>query len=184
MTSLRPLPDRNLKVQRDSDELQTQRRLSIAVLGPRLSNDTPGAQKRRDIHDALRQDGHISFYPEDLIAPGAYRMIEEERSILSKDSVDWIILLHTEEGLGTVGEIFGFVASPEITRKTTVFFPREFWDTVNNLVANTVEGYYSEPVPHTPEHLASCNLVAECKNMAADKLRSMSGLISLDFDTL
>ena len=102
---------------------------------------------------------------------GTRRVLAEERDILSHDSVDWIILLHTEEGRGTLLEIGYFSNYPEIIKKTTLFFPKDFYNPDENLAANTVEGFWSPPVPHTQEHLASCSVVAECKDMAAVRLQ-------------
>ena len=172
------------KVQSNSHVLQSERPLGIAVLGPRLANsDTPGARKRRQIYEALKQEGHKPFYPEDLVAGGTRRVLAEERDILSHDSVDWIILLHTEEGRGTLLEIGYFSNYPEIIKKTTLFFPKDFYNPDENLAANTVEGFWSPPVPHTQEHLASCSVVAECKDMAAVRLQCEATFISVDLDT-
>ena len=103
----------------------------------------------------------------------------ERIKILSKPSVDWILMLHTCYGQGTTGELFYFAEHPEIVSKTTILFPEEFYDPPEGLTANTVVGFWapqSQPVLYTDQQLASCNLVADCRNLAAERLFSKSSL--------
>ena len=153
--------------------------LSIAVLGPALNMENPGSRKRRQIHDALQKDGHKPFYPEDIVVTGTPKAIVEEREILSKPSVDWIILLHTQNGHGTIGELSNFAEHDAIVAKTTVLFPQDLYDPSGGLTANTVESFWAqrtEPLLYTDQQLASCNLVAECTALAFERLSDKSPL--------
>ena len=146
------------------------RKLGIAVLGPALNNadDSLGARKRRQIHDALKQDGHRPFFPEDLVAKGP-KALPAERELLSRDTVDWVILLHTKQARGTFLEVGHFIEFPEIVGKTTVLYPLDLHED-DGLMTNTVRTFWSSPVLYTDHDLASCKVVAECRDLASNRL--------------
>ena len=129
MTLPEPLRDRiSSRAARFLRELQTERQFGIAILGPAPDNPCgSGAQKRRQIRDALKLDGHAAFFPEDIVSKASAEPLLEERDILRSDSVDWIILLHTSQGSGTTLEIGNFTDIPEIMGKTTILFPDELY---------------------------------------------------------
>ncbi len=178
MTLPAPLGDRvSRKAANFFCELRKERKLGIAVLGPGLDNPCePGAQKRRQIHDALRQDGHAPFFPEDIVSLDATEPLLEERDILRRDSVDWIVVLHTRQSLGTVLEIGNSTDIPEIMSKTTILFPYDLYYYDSGLVAKTVRGSWSDPMPYTEEQLVSCSVVSECRGMAVERMQANSRL--------
>ena len=76
------------------------RNLSVAVLGPSVSSkeETPGSQKRKQIHNALSTDGHHPFFPEERVSssPSGPLLLEQERALLDSPDVDLVIILHTD----------------------------------------------------------------------------------------
>ena len=99
--------------------------LRIAVLGPSLDGEgNSGSQKRRQIARALKEDGHDTFFPEDHVRrENPALLVVQEHQLLSDDSVDLVIILHTEDSSGVLVEIGNFAGTPEITNKTGVLFP-------------------------------------------------------------
>ena len=174
MTHPDPLRDRILgKV---FGEFRTERQLGIAVLGPGLDDPCEsGARKRLQIHDALKQDGHAAFFLEDIVSKDAVDPLREEREILRRDSVDWIIVLFTRDSPGTVLEIGHFTDVPEITFKTTILFPYDLYCD-SGLVAKTVRGSWSAPLLYNEGQFVSCSVVAECKGLAVERIQADSPL--------
>ena len=86
--------------------------LSIAVLGPSLDDGEAnrGGRKREQIRDALQQDGHRPFFPEDRVAadPSGPSLLEQERLLLGDANVDLIIILYTATSYGVLQEIANF----------------------------------------------------------------------------
>ena len=152
--------------------------LSVAVLGPGLQNseDPWGAKKRRQIYDALQQEGHAPFFPEQLVARGTPGALIEEREILRESSVDWILLLHTRVSAGTLMELSLVLNFPELAAKTTVLFPTDYYDPYNALAANSVHVLEAPPLLYTDHQLSSCSLVAECKALATVRCEAKSSL--------
>ncbi len=146
--------------------------LRIAVLGPSLADERdPGAQKRMQIYDSLKGDGHAPFFPEDEIsnAPNPfYPWIIQESQMLSDDDVDLVIILHTESSAGALGEIFSFVHFDEIRLKTAILFPEWHYRPEEGLPANTVQAYFTRFL-YTKEQLETCRLVSECRRWAYDR---------------
>ena len=142
--------------------------LCIAVLGPNLSDiDNSGTLKRRQIAASLETDGHITFFPENHVqdTDPSVPWVEQERQLLSDSSVDLVIILHTDRSAGVLMEIGNFVSVPEISLKTAILCPFKHYKPTENLFGNTVQAYFTK-MQYTDEHLASCELVAECKQWA------------------
>lgn len=141
--------------------------LYIAVLGPNLKDiGNPGTLKRHQIADSLENDGHITFFPENHVqyTDPSMPWVDQERELLSDSSVDLVIILHTDHSAGVLMEIGNFVSVPEISLKTAVLCPTKHYKPTENLFGNTVQ--YFTNMQYTDEHLASCELVAECKQWA------------------
>ena len=146
-------------------------RLGIAVLGPGLSDDRgTGAQKRLQIRDALKNDGHNPFFPEDLVVndPLHESVLEQERDILSQPTVDLVIILYTSDSPGALMEIANFVSVPEIKAKTAILFPIEYYNPDDGLPGNTVREYIVRTT-YTDAHFQACQLVSECRKWARDR---------------
>ena len=146
-------------------------RLSVAVLGPGLNApEDLGGQKRRQIREALENDGHRPFFPEDCVDldPVSSLFVEQERELLADASVDLVIILHTSSSKGVLVEIGNFVSVPEINGKTAVLFPSVYYTPDESLAANTARGY---PVrmPYSDNHFESCQLVSECRKLTQDR---------------
>ena len=149
--------------------------LSVAVLGPGMSNpDDPGSRKRKQIRDALEDDGHRPFFPEDLVGsdPPSESLLEKERTLLGRPDVDLVIVLHTSTSYGAIAELGNFVSVPEIKAKTAVLFPIEYYMPDESLVANTVRDYLIK-MPYTDSHFEACQLVSECRKWASDRATGM-----------
>ena len=105
--------------------------LIIAVLGPEPSDDhrNIAGWKRNQIREALKNDGHRPFFPEDCTwnDPTLPSLLQQEVLLMGSATVDLLILLHTESGSGTLQEIGKFDSYPEIIRKTRVLFPFKFF---------------------------------------------------------
>ena len=148
------------------------RSLRIAVLGPGIGQgESPGTRKRRQIRDALLEDGHAPFYPEDLISNTSPidPLLEQERRILSDPEVELVVILHTTSSFGVLAEIANFVSVPQIKAKTVVLFPAQFYTPDESLVANTVRDYLTK-MPYTERHFEVCQLVSECRKWANDRV--------------
>ena len=141
------------------------RPLKIAVLGPSLDNvDDPGTRKRRQIFDALKDDGHYPFFPETYVDKSQPFdiWIEQERIILSDPEVDLVIVLNTPTSIGVMLEVGNFVSVPEIRIKTAIMHPIEYYTPDDSLAANTIRAYLVQ-LPYTQEHMSVCQLVSECR---------------------
>ena len=149
--------------------------LRIAVLGPNLDDaDNIGTRKRRQIANALEADGHETFFPEQYVAMDNpfVPWVEQERQLLSGSDVDLIIILHTEDSAGVLVELGNFVSVPEISFKTGVLFPFQYYSPTQSLSANTAQAYFAK-VQYTEEELESCQMVAECRRWAYDRKRGV-----------
>lgn len=142
--------------------------LRIAVLGPNLDNlqDT-GTLKRYQISDALKDDGHEPFFPESYIEASDPNQVwlRVERQMLSDESVDLVIILHTDSSFGVLSEISNFLDVPDIHGKSAILFPAQFYMPNENLPANTVQAYYSRKI-YTDDEMRACHLVEECRKWA------------------
>ena len=144
-----------------------ERSLQIAVLGPNRDDlRSVGTRKRYQIRDALEDLGHRPFFPEDQVK-GSLDWIGQERDLLRRDDVDLVIILHTADSFGALGEIANFVSVPEIMMKTGVFFPKRYYTPDKSLSANIVQSY-SVKKPYTDEHMETCQLVSDCEKWARD----------------
>ena len=119
---------------------------------------------------------------ENLVSEGSPNLLSEEREILSRDTVDWIVMLCARGAYGPPAEIVGFTDYPEIIRKTTILFPYDLYND-DGFVANVIRCSWSPPLLYTEEQLASCSVVAECKGLARERTRAKSRL-SLPIDDL
>ena len=158
--------------------------LRIAVLGPDLENlSSEGTRKRFQIRDALEDDGHQPFFPErELDTSDASQLwLELERQLLGDESVDFVIILHTEDGFGVISEIANFVSVPEIHSKAAILFPAKFYNPNRSLPANTVQAYHDK-MQYTDEDLAVCRIVNQCIDWASERrVESWPGMISQSF---
>ena len=142
--------------------------LCIAVLGPNLDEvGNSGSAKRGQIADALENDGHETFFPEQYVVKDdpSIPWVEQERLLLSDESVDLVIILHTDDSAGVLVEIGNFVSVPEIYIKTGILFPSRHYKPTRNMSGNTVQAYFNR-MQYTEEQLTSCELVAECRRWA------------------
>ena len=142
--------------------------ISVAVLGPGLSNrDNPGSHKRNQIRNALQNDGHIPFFPEEFVVsdPTLGSTLERERALLSRPEVDLVIILLTPESPGAIAELAHFVTFPEIKAKTAVLSPIQYYTPDEGLVANTVREYFAR-MPYSESQFEACQLVSECRMWA------------------
>ena len=149
--------------------------LRIAVLGPSLNDiSNSGTRKRRQIADSLEDDGHETFFPEQYVLKDdpSVPWVEQERQLLSDSAVDFVVILHTEDSAGVLVEIGNFVSVPEISFKTGVLFPFQYYRPMQNLPGNTVQAYFTR-MQYTEEHLESCELVAECRRWAYTRQRDI-----------
>ena len=153
-----------------SDGLFPERPLNIAVLGPSLDDTRNiGTRKRLQIRDALENDGHRPFFPEERIDRSAHNWIVQERELLRHPSVDMVIILHTEHSWGAFAEIANFVTVPEIQFKTAVLFPVALYTPTQSLPGNILQGYFVR-MPYTDWQMEACQLVSECRRWAYDRM--------------
>ena len=143
------------------------RRLRIAVLGPGPSS--PGRAKREQIGDALREDGHDSFFPEDvgnigmaLVDPVA---LDSEQEMLEKDDVHLVIMLVTGSARGVEAEYIQFRRVPRIRDKTALLYPKVYYQPDDHIAANTARDYQMRPL-YSPEEMRDCDVVGECRTLA------------------
>ena len=128
-----------------------------------------GTRKRLQIQDALEDDGHSPFFPEDRIDRSAPNWILQEQELLRDPSVDMVIILHTEHSWGAFAEISNFATVPEIRIKTAILFPIEFYTPTQSLPGNILQGYFVR-MPYTEEQMEICQLVSECRRWAYDRM--------------
>ena len=147
---------------------EAHRILRVAVLGPGLATeDDPGRKKRKQIRDALEDDGHDAFFPEGSVIadPLLPSLVEQERELLAGTGVDLVIILHTSASVGVIAEIGNFVSVPAIKEKTAILFPIEHYRPDQGLVANTVQDYLVK-LPYTKDYFDACQIVSECRKWA------------------
>ena len=173
--------DRITRSARDIAASGFSRSITVAVLGPALNNQR-GGQKRRQIHEALKNDGHNPFFLEDCVIndPTAESILDQERTILSDPGVDLVIILQTRDSVGVIAEISNFVSVPEIKFKAAILSPAEFYNPNESVVANTVRDYFIK-MPYTNRLFNTCQLVSECRKWAND-VAIRGGLIGLLHD--
>lgn len=154
--------------------------LVIAVLGPMVQgpSDDLASQKRSQIRDELKDDGHRPFFPEECIDsnPTGLSILNRERLLLSSSMVDLIIILHTDPGAGTLQEIANFEPFPEIVRKTRVLFPAKFFDPGVNSFTDTVSEYLVNS-QYTDRHMTACSLVWQCRKWASVRAKEVWSLM-------
>ena len=159
------------KVQESGQTPHERISLSVAILGPGLgTDDDQGAVKRMQIRDALANDGHSPFFPEEIVTlnQSSEAVLEEERQILSRPNVDLVIILHTSTSFGALMEIANFVSVPEIKAKTAVLFPSRYYTPDESIPGNTVRAYLIK-FAYTDEHFRVCQLVSECRKWACER---------------
>lgn len=151
----------------------SQKDLSIAVLGPDLDNlKSEGTRKRYEIRDALQDQGHAPFFPEERIGPSDETLpwVGQENQLLSDDSVDLVIMLDTDDSGGVLVELGNFVASPAICSKTAILFPARHYNPGQSLglPADTLRAYWTTMF-YSDLQMSSCALVPICKRWADDR---------------
>ncbi len=149
--------------------------LRIAVLGPDLKDlRAKGTVKRYQIADALEDDGHEAFFPEQYIdrSVDAAIWVEQERKMLRDANVDLIIILVAEGSIGVASEIGNFVVEPDICSKTAVLFPERHYRPKEGigLTANSLKVYWTKMF-YTEEQLDICELVPVSRRWADDRLK-------------
>ena len=155
--------------------------LRIAVLGPNLEEiGNLGTRKRYQIADALKDDGHDPFFPEQqlVLDDPASLWLELERQLLGNSAVHFVIILQTESSVGglsagALSETASFVSEQAIQAKTGILFPFRRYEPTKSLAANTVQAYTTKML-YTEEDMDSCELVAECRRWANTRLKDMS----------
>ena len=168
----------------DIEKRSTGVSLRIAVLGPNLDDiGNIGTQKRYQIRDALEDDGHQPFFPEcEMDTSDASQIwLELERHLLSDDSVDLVIIFHTEDGFGVLAEMANFVSMPEIHAKAAILFPAKFYAPNRSLPANTVQAYHDK-MQYTDRDMEICRIVDQCIGWASERRNeSWPGIVSQGF---
>ena len=168
----------------DVEERSAGLSLRIAVLGPNLDDiGNVGTQKRYQIRNALENDGHQPFFPErELDTSDASQLwLELERQLLGDESVDLVIIFHTEDGFGVLAEIANFVSVPEIHAKAAILFPAKFYTPNRSLPANTVQAYHDK-MQYTDQDMAICRIVDQCIDWASERRNeSWPGIVSQGF---
>jgi hypothetical protein len=127
-----------------------------------------GSKKRQQIRDALKNDGHDPFFPEDhgiTLDPLALAALDQEVELLIDPGVNLILLLHTDSSAGVMGEIYRFYRVPEIESKMVVMVPAEYYRPSENVFGNTVRQYRTR-FPYDSYLFTSCQLVEECRMWA------------------
>ena len=145
-------------------------RLSIAVLGPSLDDgeSNRGGRKREQIRDALQQDGHRPFFPEEFVAsdPSGPLLLEQERRLLGDAAVDLIIILYTTTSHGVLQEIAYFASYSTFKAKSAVLYPFELWQPGSSLFSDTLSEYLVR-TPYSKTQFDDCTLVFECRKWAS-----------------
>ena len=164
------------RVMRKSREIAATQKtgISIAVLGPGLPSpgnpDTAGSRKRKQIREELERDGHRPFFPEEYVVSGPTvgSLLGQERELLSSSDVDLVIILHTPNSTGVAMEIGNFEPFPEISSKTAILTPSEFYTPDDSLFGDTVREYHAR-MPYTDSQFEVCQIVSECRKWANDR---------------
>ena len=143
------------------------RALKIAVLGPGLSRNNLGSQKRRKILKVLMDDGHAPFFPERHVDEDNpfTSILTQECELLNKPNVDLVIILHTTDSVGVAMEIARFEEHPRIIAKTAILYPLSLYGD-RSLSANTVNRYLVVH-PYTHDQLEECRVVGNCRAWAS-----------------
>ena len=145
--------------------------LRVAVLGPGLQNpDDPGSKKRRQIFQALKDDGHDPFYPEEIVddSPTTFILGEERRALIDPN-IHLVLILHTSTH-GVSQELSSFSHVREIVAKTAVLFPLEHYYPEDGGVPPNTACEFPVRFPYTEEQFVSCRLVSECQKWAEQRL--------------
>lgn len=157
------------RVSKMAEAIPARRNLSVAVLGPSVGdgNETPGGRKRKQIRNALTDDGHQAFFPEEHATsnPLGPSLLAQERNLLDNPDVDLVIILHTDRSIGTLQETAYFIDYPSIVAKTGVLYPSKFYRAGANMFSDTVSNYLVR-MPYSDRQFQACELVSECRNWA------------------
>ena len=151
------------------------RRLSIAVLGPKISSiGGKYGRKRRQIYQVLRDDGHDAFYPEQRFNLDSH-WAKSEAEVLSSPEVDLVIALQSPDSVGVFGELVAYSLIPAIKDKTLVLTPKKYYCPDESFLANAVS-YYTDRVVYTERQFRDCCLLEDCKAFVNDTLFGESKL--------
>ena len=157
------------KLQAATGPLQLRRKLSIAVLGPGLGSPlSAGGKKRTQIRDALLDDGHLPFFPEErgiLHDPLGETLLDQGRQVLSDPGVDLIVVLHTRDSAGVMGELYRYYDVPEIESKMAVMVPIELYNPQGGVFGDIILRYRTR-FPYNKFLFETCELVSECRMWA------------------
>ena len=144
-----------------------------AVLGPGEKDVT--YLKRCQIRDTLVAQAVDAFFPEDLVDPHSeLPLLDQEELILADRRVNLIFVLNTSEG--PLAQLSAFARNLDITSKTTVLVPEEYYIPGETFPTDIMERY-SNRWRFSPAELKRCDLVRECTSRARLERLSNSPLL-------
>jgi len=143
---------------------------NVCVLGPG-GEGTPGTKKRAQIVQELGKRGMNAYTPEALDddLPEAVRAVvgTPDREIQLFRLSDCIVILHTDEGMGTGGEM-GMIAADrrhyERYATVIVFYPHKYLEPEigkQSLVAGLIADNLNR-VGYSDREFEACSVVADC----------------------
>lgn len=107
--------------------LEAIRRIPIAVLiwGPAIDSGTAVAMTRLALRDALRRDGHVAHFSEELYDANQPFSIQAQQAA---DVESHDIVFSLPESPGSIAEAHDFFKLPGMSRKLIVFMDRQWND--------------------------------------------------------
>lgn len=103
--------------------------LKILIWGPGIHADSPVADKRWEIREALRKKGHTAFFSEDVEEDEDIReQLNSDLGLILKvyrqaEIVDYVIVLVDEHATGVISELH-LCSQPNIAAKVFVVLPK------------------------------------------------------------
>jgi len=147
--------------------------LAVIIWGPGTDVDSPAAQKRWDIREALAEKGHAPVFSEELDDEDLQDLLESGEGLLLKalhqaKNADFLILLLDERATGVITEL-NICTRRDIAAKAFVMVPKSFQDGFTYKAAITmIEGGNGAVQWYTYTDLEQCYvLTAAVKRVEA-----------------
>ncbi|SRR6266487_7055790 len=105
-------------------------KFTILVWGPSRRSQSAVAEKRREIHRELKEDGHRSYFSEEFKRkPGI--SLRAQELIQARES-DIIFLLVEAHADGPIGEMHDFCSHGELVPKIVLYYPEAMEETYSS----------------------------------------------------
>ncbi len=149
--------------------------LEVLVWGPGITVESPLAEKRWQIREALRKKGHSAHFSEEIEeADDLQDLFENGKGLLLKalrqaQKADFLILLLDERALGVATELQICIRS-EIAAKVFIIVPASIQGTfLDEGSISLIKGGNGAIYPYTPDELAKSYVLTAAVNRVEDR---------------